>query len=316
MLFRIRQALAYRYFHLRVSGLADTPPVRSHTGSRCELHTMLGRRDLTMYLLAVKSLMSFDPDLAVVVHSDGSLGERDFEHIAAHVTDARFVHFEEAEARAQNRLASALLSEWRAKDAAYRRLIDVELWRDRDRVVILDSDVLTLHKPMDLIAWIAGGQRPFLLGQGGGNRPGPTGSGAHVQALFQQHVPELSQLTGYPNRFLQGATAGFCGYKNEISLERIECALRASLSLGLPMQQWGGDQCLIIYLLSSAAAERLPEDRYLNFEPKLEGLVDAAVMVHFYGTHRFHGGNYPRLAANTVRRLQAPGGASEGYLDR
>ena len=271
---------------------------------------MLGRHDVTMYLLAAKSLLSFVSKLAVVVHSDGSLTDKDCERVARHIAGVRFVGYQDAERRAQQALGEgSLLAEWRRKDAAYRRLVDVELWRRGEKVIILDSDVLTNREPSEITEWKEHATRPFLLGQSptSGKTELPS-DGAHVQMLFLHKIPEISRLTGYPAHFLQGTTAGCCGYTHEISLPTIESALRASLEVGLPMQQWGGDQCLIIYLLSAGGAERLPEDSYLNFEPRLKDAATRAKIVHFYGTHRFHGLVYPRLAAETVRRLRRDAG--------
>ena len=317
MFYRLRKSLSYGYFRLATRGLDDTPTVRARENAPCEAHTMLGRHDVTMYLLAVKSLLSFEPELAVVVHSDGSLTAHDEARIAANVSGVQFVRYELAEQRAKTELTGSLLAKWRLHDAAYRRLIDVELWRSRDRVIILDSDVLTIRRPDEVLAWIKGGSKPFLLGQPtpGAEREDLSAT-AHVQKRFLHLVPDLSRATGNSPRFLQGTTAGFCGYAHELSLPRIEEALRASLELGLPMEQWGGDQCLIVYLLSAAGAERLPQDRYLNFEPSLKSQMDRAVMVHFYGTHRFHAGTYPRLAADTVRRLRRVERVSESAAMR
>ncbi len=258
-----------------------------------------------MYLLAIKSLLSFVPKMSVVVHSDGSLTEGDFSRIARHVSGVTFVRFEEAERRAGGALATRpLLAEWRLRDAAYRRLVDIELWRTAEKVIILDSDVLTNRDPVELDGWIDAGVKPFLLGQSPvSEQVAEVPGNAHVQMLFLQRVPDLSRTLGYPAVFLQGTTAGFCGYRHEISLDRIETALRGSLDLGLPMEQWGGDQCLIIYLLSAGGAERLPQEGYLNFEPTLSKRAGNAKMVHFYGTHRFHKLIYPRLASEAVRRL-------------
>jgi hypothetical protein len=69
------------------------------------------------------------------------------------------------------------------------------------------------------------------------------------------------------------------------------------------MHQWGGDRCLVIYLLSLGGGERLPESRYINFEPSIYAQAEHAAIIHFYGTHRFHRLLYPQLAENCVRRL-------------
>jgi hypothetical protein len=222
-----------------------------------------------------------------------------------HIHRARFISHSEADQRASEVLRdSPFLSKWRATDAAYRRLIDIELWRQAEKILILDADVLTNRAPNEVVDWIR--TVPFLLGQPS-KRSGQAGDSAepeHVQAQFLRHVPQLSRHLRLQELFVQGATAGFCGYFTELSLPRVEAALRASVDLALPMAQWGGDQCLIIYLLSTAGAYRLPPDRYVNFEPSVRAAASDMCIIHFYGTHRFHRLIYPRLAANVVRRLR------------
>src|SRR5262249_352465 len=150
----------------------------------------------------------------------------------------------------------------------YRRLIDFELWRERRRVMILDADVLVNRGAGELTEWVRNGHCPFLLGQPGvplGDAP--PGPHDHLQLHFYYRVPQLSELLHLEPSFAQGTTSGFCGYTTELSLDRVEDALDGALRLGLPMEQWGGEQCLVIYLLSTAGAQRLPSDRYFNFDP-------------------------------------------------
>jgi hypothetical protein len=54
-----------------------------------------------MYILAIKSLLAYVSGLAVVVHSDGSLTDHDFSHIANHVQGTHFVGHEAADERAR-----------------------------------------------------------------------------------------------------------------------------------------------------------------------------------------------------------------------
>jgi hypothetical protein len=306
MFYRLRQSVAYRYFQFSTRAVEATPCLSSDPNAQCEVHTMLGAHDVRMYILAIKSLLSFVPGLAVVVHSDGSLTEPDISHIGKHVEQTRFVLHQQADERATQMLRnSPFLAKWRSTDAAYRRLIDIELWRQTEKLVILDADVLTNREPHEVAEWIRHGTAPFLLGQPS-TRSASAGDPRvpeHVQAQFLRHVSQLSRHLGVPPVFVQGATAGFCGYCRELSLPKVEAALRAATDLGLPMAQWGGDQCLVIYLLSIAGARRLPPDRYVNFEPSLEAGAANMCMIHFYGTHRFRGLVYPRLAAAAVKRL-------------
>ena len=100
MFYRLRASLAYRKFQWITRDLDRTPPLRSHAGARCEVHTMLGAKDVTMYILAIKSLLSFVDDLAVVVHSDGTLTEDHRGRVAKHIAGVQFVPHAEAEVRA------------------------------------------------------------------------------------------------------------------------------------------------------------------------------------------------------------------------
>jgi hypothetical protein len=305
MFFQLRTAIAYRHFARATRALDDTPPLASDRASSCEVHTMLGERDVTMYLLAVKTLLSLVGRLSVVVHSDGSLDAAAVARLRRHVTHIKVVDHATADDRAARALEPfPLLAKWRTHDAAYRRLVDVELWRETPRVIILDSDVLTNSYPAEVAAWAENGSRAFLLGQPA-RQSSDSGESTHVQAQFLAKVPEISAALGRTPSFIQGGTAGFCGYLNEITLEVTERALNAALAAGLPMQQWGGDQCLVIYLLSTGSATRLPADRYLNFDPTVRAAAEKACIIHFYGTHRFHARVYPRLAAQAVRRLAA-----------
>jgi len=307
MFYQLKSALAYRLFGLMARGLDETPALSSASTSPCEVHTMLGTRDVTMYLLAVKSLLSH-VDVTVVIHSDGSLSSADVARISRHVRGVTFVDHEAANERAQSQLqARPLLAKWRNVDISYRRMIDIELWRRAERIVILDSDVLVNNRPSELIDWIRGGVTPFVLGQPPSkveHLESAASPSDHIQTSFLRKVPELSTRLGLPQRFLQGATAGFCGYTTELSLERIERLLTAALDLGLRMDQWGGEQCIVIYLLSTANAERLPAESYVNFDPSVAGRAYEANIIHFYGTHRFYRLLYPRLAARAVRSMK------------
>src|SRR5688572_5610858 len=137
MFYQLRLALAYRYFEHMTRGLDDTPSLSSVPSSPCEVHTMLGARDVTMYLLAVKSLLSHVAELSVVVHSDGTLRPQDIERVRRHVIGVTVIDHAAADERAVSALGRfPLLGAWRRHDAAYRRLVDVEIWRRAQRVII------------------------------------------------------------------------------------------------------------------------------------------------------------------------------------
>jgi hypothetical protein len=81
-----------------------------------------------------------------------------------------------------------------------------------------------------------------------------------------------------------------------LSLAEVERVIRAGLA--------AGEQCLVVYLLSTSNPVRLDPRKYVNFAPEVVPRLGEVAVAHFYGTHRFHQGIYPRLAAGVVRELK------------
>jgi len=308
MLYRLRQAFHQAYFRFRTRGIHDTPPLPCDPAASCSVHTMLSMRDLPMYLPAVKSLLRFQPSVAVVVHSDGSLDDDTAQLLRRHVPGIRVILGPEADERARKTLgADSHLLKWRSHDASWRRLVDTELWCTKPKRIILDSDVLVLRRPEELIAWIEKGSGALLFGQPPDTEPPSQSSNSTrlVQDVFREKLPQLAARLGLPGRFPQGTTAGFYGCERELPLDRVEHALGGCEAEGLPMQQWGADQCVVIYLLEASGAKRLSPRHYINFDPGCESLLDEAHIVHFFGTYRYRRHLYTRLAARTANDLVA-----------
>jgi hypothetical protein len=308
-LYRFRQALHRGFFRLRTRKIDATPPLPCDPAAACELHTMLCARDLSMYLPAVKSLLRFARSLAVVVHSDGSLREQHLEMLRRHLPGMCVVLPTEADARARQALgADSYLLRWRGHDASWRRVIDTELWCNTPRRIIMDADVIVPRRPDEILAWVEGGTDCFLFGQPPEVDPMtlPSSGPKLVQTVYREKLPGLAKRLGLPAGFPQGATSGFygCG-RAELSLGRIEEALRAAEAEGIPVAEWGSEQCTVIYLLAAAGARRLSPRHYLNYDPSCLPLVDAAHALHFYGTYRYHRHLYTRLAAGVVADLLA-----------
>ena len=265
---------------------------------------MLSERDVPMYLPAIKSLLRFHRDLAVVVHSDGSLSRSSGVSLQRHVPGLRLIDRGEADALAVRSLAGRpYLRQWRTHDAAWLRAIDTELWCTTDRRLIMDADVITVRRPDEIIAWVRGGSGSFLFGQPPDDEPVSRPGRQHVQTIFQRRIVGIARRVGLPASFPQGATAGFYGCRRELSLEQIEEILRAAQAEDVPMAEWGSDQCVIIYLLASMGALRLSPRHYVNFDPRVRHLLDDVHCVHFYGTYRYHRGIYLALVCQAIREM-------------
>jgi hypothetical protein len=304
MLYRVRQQINRSYFSWRTRVILSTPPLSAAPDAACAIHTMLSQRDVPMYLPAIKSLLRHAPPVRVVVHSDGSLDADAVALVRRHVPGATIVAADDADRRAASALGTeSYLFRWRRHDASWRRVIDTELWCETPRRIVVDPDVIVLHRPDALVDWIAGGDRPFLFGQP--PTPGsPAGSPGFIQTIFRERIRSLAARLNLPAEFPQGATSGFYGCGRELSLASIERVLRAGEAEGFPMAQWGSEQCTVIYLLQASGGTRLDPLRYLNYDPTCDPLLAEACAVHFYGTYRYHRGIYPRLAARIAAGLQ------------
>lgn len=302
MLYRAQQALSYLYFDWQTRPLVRSGPLPCRREAGCEVVTMLGRRDVRLYLAAIKSLLRFYDGVAVTVHSDGSLDPAAMETIRRHVPGCRIVAREEADRRAAEVLGEgSFMHRMRAIDAAWRRLVDTEIWSAAPKRIILDSDVLVISEPTELVEWIERGTAPFMLGttRAQGVEPPPD----HVQTIFRRKLPEIADALGLPARFLHGGCAGFYGCQDELNLEEVERLTRVAVEQGVPMEQWGSEQAVVVYLLSAAGGEILDTERNFNFWPECVDRMERARIVHFLGTNRFYRNLYPRLAGDVGRKL-------------
>jgi hypothetical protein len=310
MFYRLRRFGDYARFRLATRGIRVSPPIPCGGETACEIHTMLSREDLPLYLVAIKSFLRFYRNVGVVVHSDGTLDDACAALLARHVPGCRFVPHVEANRLALDRLgADSALYRCRSYDASYRRLVDTELCCRAPSRIIMDADILVIKDPVEVIDWIEGrlGLSPFLMGQPPRAprepAPFPAGDRRHIQTVFKERLEEVGRALGETARFLDGTTGGFYGCRDQLSLKRIEQLLVASEGVGIPMTKWGGEQCMVIYLLSCEGARRLDPDKYFNFfrdqEPKIEG----ANLIHFIGTDRFDRGIYTKKATEVVRQL-------------
>ncbi len=199
---------------------------------------------MPLYLVAIKSFLRFYRDVAVVVHSDGTLDAESQASIRRHVPGCRIVTLAEADLQASEILDNeSTLYRWRALDASYRRLVDTELQSRAPARIIMDADILVLNRPDEVIEWIERGGRPFLLGQARVEAaPPPSGRGDRaMQDAFRVKLPALSEATAAHNSFLDGTTSGFYGCTDELSLDRVQMVLEKCISLDIPMLEWGGN---------------------------------------------------------------------------
>ena len=159
---RYRNRALLRAMHQKVLA---TPPLACNPEAPVEVHTLTAHHHLTMYLTAVKSLLRYHADVAVVVHDDGSLDGQDQAHLREHVPGVRIIERPAADAQMERLLAPFPRSrDLRARVVNALELFDNILLARTERLVNMNSDVLFLDDPRELVAWLRDGGDASIAG--------------------------------------------------------------------------------------------------------------------------------------------------------
>jgi hypothetical protein len=159
---RYRKKHRLRAMHAQV---LSTPPLACNPDAPVEIHTLTAHHHVNMYTTAIKSLLRHHANLAVVVHDDGSLDQRDKARLRHHVDGIQIIDRDVADARMQVLLADYPCSR-RLRERVINsfELFDNILLAKTDRIVNMNSDVLFLDAPAELIAWIDDGGDASIAG--------------------------------------------------------------------------------------------------------------------------------------------------------
>lgn len=131
--------------------------LRVNSSAEVEIHSLAGHRHLPVYLLAIKSLLRFYNQVAVVVHDDGSLTPKDCQLLKKHIIGIKIISREKAD-----RETAAVLDNYpKSKDYRKHHLIACQLfdyffYSKADKIISLDSDTLFFKKPGEIIDWATG----------------------------------------------------------------------------------------------------------------------------------------------------------------
>jgi hypothetical protein len=147
----------------RLRAIEGTSPVACAPDASAGLHTMVPHRHVHLYLLALKSFLRFHGGVAVVAHDDGTLEDRDRALLHEHVEGIRIVGAAEADGRVRELLrAHPSCRRYREEVLTGKQLFDFFLLAEHSRVISIDSDVLFLRRPDQVVAWIEEERRESL----------------------------------------------------------------------------------------------------------------------------------------------------------
>ncbi|MBL8225896.1 MAG: hypothetical protein JNM50_11260 [Chromatiales bacterium] len=296
---KLRSDLGRRLHNRAINGVLDTPPIRT-TGDPIVFASMVCHRDVLMYLVAVKSIQQRVGKGRVAVIDDGSLTTADLDVLRRHLDDPQIVHINDVPVGRTPRGGT-----WE------RLLTCLDLSRD-SYVVQVDADLVAASS-LDEVAEAIDANAAFTIT----SRQGPAVvsftdaatfadsiDGDHIQLLAERafrHHPAAADM-----RYIRGCS-GFTGFpRGGLTRDFVERLSETMAGLiGPRWAEWGTEQVASNVVFANGHDPRpLPLSRYKNFFPPMD--LDGAALVHFLGSHRFHGGHYRRLSTAAIAALRDP----------
>ena len=297
MFYALRQRLNYRWFDFKNRAVLSTPPLVCDPSGPFFL-TQLCRRDLIMYLAAVKTFSQSIRPSRVHALDDGSLTAEDRALLRAHIDGIVFLE----------------LKDYRSPHCpvggCWERLLAVADLCQSRYVVQLDSDTITLGDISEVrdsitneysfVISVKDNQEIEYMPSAVATARGHLASSNGIQPVSEA---SFDKLENYETMKYARGCAGFTGFaKGAVKREFIEDISRQMYqAVGERWNEWGTEQVASnIAAANSPKARMLPHPKYCNCTRIREGTTQ---FIHFIGYCRFKSGLYSRHVANAVALL-------------
>jgi hypothetical protein len=262
------------------------------------LLSMVHQRDVSSYLVAVKSFTHFLNPSRIVVVCDPSIDQEDRATLKRHLPHVEL------------REAHEFTHPDIPRGGTWERLYAIAGYVEDSYVIQLDADTLTVHPIPEVLEAIQTG-RGFVLAEM------PDAPIRSLQATRDYALPWISEPNphiqafaevemvnvGLPGdaRYIRGCS-GFTGFPRsaEMRQQMTDYSRRMTDKLGDKWKSWGTEQVTSNYLVSNAAGTRpLPFPKY--------GTPDHATaetaFYHFIGSMRFINSKYEATSRHAIRLI-------------
>lgn len=294
----IKHKLNKPFFNVAARGIFNTKPIACDPTSDVVILSQTYHPDLTMYLVATKSLAQFvKPRLFVVI--DDGLTERDREVVVQHLGSVQFINRRD------------VLVDGSPQGGTWERLISAVKISKGQFVIQVDSDTVTVSEPTEVLACIRE-NRSFTLSTYQGREIVSVQEASsfskdidsmHVQIIAERALDSLSNASS--RRYVRGCS-GFAGFaRNQINIGDLEDFSRfmASKISTEVWSRWGSEQVTSNYLIANTQNPlMLPIENYPYWSPGVD--LSEAKLIHFIGDHRFKKFEYVRRARQAIAKLR------------
>ena len=274
--------------------ILKTPPLKCNPRASTSYICLVCHRDINIFLLAVKSFLRFYNNIRVII-LDGGLINSDHIAIKKHINGALIYKRTFLDKLVNKKVKSKLLKYLRKKDISQLKLIDANLLV-KGKKIIVDSDILFLKKPTEVINWIKNEKKKAFhhyrrpseileepndwLQLAGGDT-----SKVYIKYYFLKNLKEINRKLNTSIKYFDYCS-GLIGYNRDFSMMEIEKVEKVLLSVVPKIYKhlWGIEQATHEFLLNESS-KKLNYKKYFavcDFGPT-KNEIKSARFIHFIG---------------------------------
>lgn len=279
-----------------INAVVNTRPIILAKQKKAEVRILTNNANVNMTILALKSFLRFYNKVKVVVHDDGSIKEHAKKRIEEHIIGSKVVSLKQVDEFLQMepniwRYRQEAFSHFKFMPITVHKLFDLYLLSTEKKLIIMDSDILFLKEPTEVISWIEDDKLYNLYA-----RPNLR------NLIIEDHV--LREKFGDLDIIKKFNSGLLCMHKDLIPFEYVlEAFNKLKNDDRTPIL---GDECVWRFAFSRAKSKELPFENYplfseiKNFKKFLKNHDDIGY-VHFLLKHK--GGFYKKFAKQVVNDL-------------
>ncbi len=298
MLYKFRNQLARALYDYYCRRILDTPPllIRPTPLVFC---SMVSRRDVIMYLVAIKSVYSRIGEGVICIVNDGSLQSDDINLLKHHLGSPHIVD------------VAAIDTGQCPRGGTWERLLHILDLTDQSYVIQVDSDIVA-RGPLVEVRECYRANQSFTLGSWAGQDFKTLAEAAiYAKTVESSHV-QISAERGFGSlestadrRYVRGSS-GFAGFARGGASRRMATYFSVEMErlLGNKWSEWGSEQVTSCYIVANTPGGKvLPWPKYTNFSENTD--PSSAVLLHFVGDRRFFRGRYAKESRRIIAELKS-----------
>jgi hypothetical protein len=270
--------------------ILKTPCFECNPDAEVEIHSLTCHRDLNIYLLAIKSFLRFYNDVAVIVHDDGSLNNKDILMLKKHIKNIKIITKKEADEKVNLFLKNKPNCKYfRNICPIAKQLFDYTVLSKNKKIISLDSDIIFLKKPDEVIKWIKNKTNLIIYNY----------ENTKSQILSKYKIKESGDING-----------GFvCYYKDMMNYDIIERVIKKIIKekemSNFKLSSFSQNLFSICIYYSKYESTLLDKEKYLVIIPfNRKNINNKNIMVHFPGYIRFYDFTYLKLGKKVIKKLK------------